>query len=470
MAAKLRPGKSSSSKDSGDNTSTSHTSLSQAVVMSDTEMSDTEPQERDRRLSLDQDDRYHESSGGLSRNSSIGGKTFGIRNKKSFSFGRKKADKDSKGSRPGSSSSSLPTGPGGGAGAPSLPDQAAERASLASSAPSSPVVSARTTHHAHGVGPTPAQMAYIHRILAPPPNAAEIDPLAKLRAANNGDGLAANHNSPATETGLEESLKAFTSVEVLEGENAFACKRCWKIKSGKYKGREATLPEEDETALEMLDSTPTSPEVSALGLRSTHNAPPSIAIADSEPPSGVTSPAGQDNSRLGRAGSVASRSSASAQNVRAPSPLRQQVDVDVNATTRSISNMTISSNESQSRLDAPPNLSIGPPSTDGAGAGDETEDDGLSDTDTSDEDQPDTAISIGRPKPHRRQSSHFIMRRAFKRYLIAKAPEVLIFHFKRFKQTHKTSMMFTSFYDLKKWVPSPASLYLYSRVHTDKVL
>jgi hypothetical protein len=30
----------------------------------------------------------------------------------------------------------------------------------------------------------------------------------------------------------------------------------------------------------------------------------------------------------------------------------------------------------------------------------------------------------------------------------------LIFHFKRFKQTHKTSMMFTSFYDLKKWVES----------------
>jgi ubiquitin carboxyl-terminal hydrolase 16/45 len=80
----------------------------------------------------------------------------------------------------------------------------------------------------------------------------------------------------------------------------------------------------------------------------------------------------------------------------------------------------------------------------------DSDDDGLSDTDTSDEEQPDTAIHIGRPKPTRRQSSHFVMRRAFKRYLFAKSPEVLIFHFKRFKQTHKTSMMFTSFYDLKK--------------------
>ena len=52
--------------------------------------------------------------------------------------------------------------------------------------------------------------------------------------------------------------------------------------------------------------------------------------------------------------------------------------------------------------------------------------------------------------PARKKSSHFIMRRAFKRYLIAKAPEVLVFHFKRFKQTQKAIMAFTNFYDLKK--------------------
>lgn len=444
MAAKLRPGKSSSTKDapSVDTHSNSHTSLTQAVVMSDTEMSDTEPQERDRRRSLDQDDRFTEGSS-LSRNSSL--KTFGLRNKKSFSFGKKK--RDDKNSRPGSSSSSFTQGSNSIPPAPPVPSNEYDRASLASSAPSSPVVSARTTYHAHGIGPTDAQMAYIHRILAPPSNAVEMDPLAKLRAANNGEGLAVNNTHAAgTETGLEESLKAFTSVEVLEGENAFACKRCWKIKSGKYKAREETVQEEDETAIEMLDSVPASPENSALGIRSTHPAPPSIAIADSEPNSGVTSPAAMDNGRLGRAGSVASRSSASAQNVRAPSPLRRQVDVD--STAGSVSNMTISSS-SDSQLES----GLTEPSIVGRGqANDDDEDDGLSDTDTSDEDQPDTAIHMGRPKPTRRQSSHFVMRRAFKRYLFAKAPEVLIFHFKRFKQTHKTSMMFTSFYDLKKWV------------------
>jgi ubiquitin carboxyl-terminal hydrolase 16/45 len=402
--------------------------------MSDTELSDTEPQERDRRLSLDQDDRRD----GLSRNSSL--KTFGLRNKKSFSFGKKKAEK------PRSGSSSVPA-------VPSSTSLDQEKGSMPSSGPSSPVVSARLSNQVHGVGPTAAQMAYIHRILAPPPNSAEIDPLTKLRVPS-ADTLSTTHSNTTTtpqgtETGLEESLRAFTSVEVLEGENAFACKRCWKIKSGRYKSREATLPEEDESAIELLESQPASPEVSALGLKSTHQAPPSISIADSETSSIVTSPTGlgQDDGRLGRAGSVASRSSASAQNVRAPSPLRRQIEME--DTTRSISNLTIGSSTdgtsevSVNDTEAPSTVGVVP-------AGRDSDDDGLSDTDTSDEEQPDTTIHVGRPKPIRRQSSHFVMRRAFKRYLFAKAPEVLIFHFKRFKQTHKTSMMFTSFYDLKK--------------------
>jgi ubiquitin carboxyl-terminal hydrolase 16/45 len=437
IANKLIPGKGSSSKDKdpSESNSTSRTSISPAVVMSDTELSDTEPQERDRRLSLDQDDR----TDGLSRNSSH--KTFGLRNKKSFSFGGKKKEK----SRSGSTTS-----------VPAVPSSTSldDRHSTISSGPSSPVVSARNPGQIHGVGPTAAQMAYIHRILAPPPNSAELDPLAKLRsanAANSGDTLPSQSGSTATthETGLEESLRAFTSVEVLEGENAFACKRCWKIKSGRYKSREATLPEEDESALETLESLPASPEVSALGLKATHPAPPSINIADSETSSIASSPtgmSGQDDGRLGRAGSVASRSSASAQNVRAPSPLRRQVEID--DASRSISNLTISSStEDHSGTSLNETEAAGPTIP---LARIDSEDDGLSDTDTSDEEQPDTTIQVGRPKPTRRQSSHFVMRRAFKRYLFAKAPEVLIFHFKRFKQTHKTSMMFTSFYDLKK--------------------
>lgn len=75
---------------------------------------------------------------------------------------------------------------------------------------------------------------------------------------------------------------------------------------------------------------------------------------------------------------------------------------------------------------------------------------GVSDSsDASDEEPP--VIPVGRPIPNRRKSTHFVLRRAYKRYMIAKCPEVLVFHLKRFRQTQK-GLAFTSFYDLKKWV------------------
>lgn len=36
-------------------------------------------------------------------------------------------------------------------------------------------------------------------------------------------------------TGLEECLRMFTAVEVLDGENMVGCRRCWKIQNGVYK-------------------------------------------------------------------------------------------------------------------------------------------------------------------------------------------------------------------------------------------
>jgi len=259
----------------------------------------------------------------------------------------------------------------------------------------------------------------------------ETDPLARLKAANNGglpNGDAGAVNVPV-ETGLIESLKAFTSVEVLEGENAFACRKCWRVKTGKWKNGQATVREEDEEALDV-----TSPSVSPL-LIPHRAAPPSISIVGSDTSSDrALSLQGIENSRLGRAESTTSRSSAASQNNRAPSPLRRQVgDSDRSSFSTSLSDQ--SQNTEVETIAEPLHL----------------DSDGLSDT-SSDEEPPAPDINaVGRPKmAPRRKSSHFVMRRAFKRYLIAKAPEVLVFHFKRFKSTQKTSLAFTSFYDLKK--------------------
>lgn len=63
-------------------------------------------------------------------------------------------------------------------------------------------------------------------------------------------------------------------------------------------------------------------------------------------------------------------------------------------------------------------------------------------------------LSVVRPPPpQRRKSQHFVLQRAFKRYMIARAPPVLVFHFKRFQQSSKSNssnMYSGSFAALKK--------------------
>ncbi len=366
--------------------------------MSDTELSDTEPKERNRRASLDQDDRPGENSG-IHRSAST--KSFGLKAKASFSFRRR-------GSKPNA------------APAPSLSVPEPEKPISARTPPASPSVSSLG---GNGVGPTAAQSAYIQRILADPLEH-ETDPLQRLRRATSGDSEV--HQTPAN-TGLVESLKAFTSVEVLEGENAFACKKCWKVKTGRYKATHATVHEEDETV------DPLSPGTSPILAPTATHPPPSISIIGSPDDSARAVSPMDMNRAVVRDGSLGSGSAnRNGRSARAPSPLRNRVD-DALRPSQAAESATLAS-------------------TDSALADDES--DGLSDTDTDDEEPPQPiAMPIGRPKMGpRKKSSHFVMRRAFKRYLIAKAPEVLVFHFKRFKQTHKTGLAFTSFYDLKKWV------------------
>jgi len=351
--------------------------------------------DRSRRQSMDQDDRP-EDANGVRRNSSISSK-FGIKAKPSFSFGKKKT-------RTNSSSTSVS----------SVVDL--DKTPPAISIPGSP----NTFSRHHGPGPTPAQNAYIQRILSGDHTTHSDDPLAKLRAANAGEGIAVNAQKTSNLTGLEESLKAFTSVEVLEGDNAFACRKCWRIKTGKYKSTHETVLEEDE---------------SALGLASPRPGAPSISIVSSD--SGSEVGAGEPDHRLGRASSVASRSSALSQPPRAPSPLRHVAgsETSESAMEKSYATSAISADSS----------SIVPETSDDAS-------DGLSDSSSSDDEPIPADLPVGvRPKmPTRKPSSHFTMRRAFKRYLIAQAPEVLVFHFKRFRQTQKSGLTFTSFYDLKK--------------------
>ena len=226
-------------------------------------------------------------------------------------------------------------------------------------------------------------------------------------------------NETPSDSGLVESLKAFTGVEVLEGENTFACKRCWKIKTGKYNSTQATVQEEDEDAIPMIPAA--SPSLSTIDANL--NAIPSISIVDSgESTQPVVEP-------------PRSTSAGAARSPRAPSPLRHSVDEERNSL-RTVESASLHSAETDVLVDP--------------------ESDGLSDTDTSDELPPALQIPAVRPKlPARKKSSHYVMSRAFKRLFIAKAPETLVFHFKRFRQSQKMALSFTSFSDLKKFVVTP---------------
>ena len=374
-------------------------------AVSESEFSENDDRSETREPSNDDDDRASQLSEGgasLKRNSSLG--MFGLKGKgkPSFSFGKRRTSRSASNTEDRTPPASIPSSP-----------------SFAS-------------QKAFGPGPTPAQTAYIQRILAGPPTLtngfAADDPLARLRAANGGEGTAVNQSSPKV-TGLEESLQAFTSVEVLEGDNAFACKKCWKIKAGRYKddsvAEEAEVIEEEPSEEDQANAESNTLGVSISSLRSVQ--PPSIQVSASETDLERKVPA--DHHRAGRSSSATRKSSASLSNsYRAHSPLRNVLGQGRDDTA------SLTTVESSIPADT-----------------DQDSSDGLSETSSEDEPPPGSGPDIARPKLARQASTHYVLRRAFKRYLVAKAPEVLVFHFKRFKQMHKSSLTFaTSFYDLKK--------------------
>jgi hypothetical protein len=298
--------------------------------------------------------------------------------------------------------------------------------------------------------PRPEQAAYIRRLLNGPnlPPRAMDDPLERLRSgmaqmqvqqglgatgghsAGEGNGLAegpAGVSLPAIdglETDLMDSMKNFTAVEVLEGDNAFACHKCWRYKTGRGGRRRklaklANVPPAGGTSSSSSDSEDQQAAQPAKGHSVAFAEPrmvvPEIAVTTDDEPMGRVTPTQE---------TVVPNSSLTAN--RSPRP----------STTGSVETdrlTVVSSNSGRS----------------GSGtSGYQT-----SSEESSDE-GPVGRLSVVRPPPpQRRKSQHFVLQRAFKRYMIARAPPVLVFHFKRFQQSSKQSaanMYSGSFAALKK--------------------
>jgi len=101
--------------------------------------------------------------------------------------------------------------------------------------------------------PSRGESEYLSRIMADisVPSPHPLGGFLRAQEALSGpDGVTATTSSPSTwmkpSTGklqsVEDCLKMFASVEILDGDNMVGCRRCWKIANGVYKPR---APEDD---------------------------------------------------------------------------------------------------------------------------------------------------------------------------------------------------------------------------------
>ncbi|KAI0938614.1 hypothetical protein AcV5_000254 [Taiwanofungus camphoratus] len=161
--------------------------------------------------------------------------------------------------------------------------------------------------HGHAPKLSREEAAYLRRLLADiHPSSA--NPLSMLHQALAGGIHSANvpSSSAAAQAmwakmghlpGIEECLRMFTAVEILDGENMVGCHRCWKIANGTYVPRRqnADIVEEDEDARSESEESGSSPvqdeeSIDTPKRESTEVSEPSSSTPDNSP-SGRISPA-----------------------------------------------------------------------------------------------------------------------------------------------------------------------------------
>ena len=138
---------------------------------------------------------------------------------------------------------------------------------LNSTAPTTVSTTQQQNQHIAIPAPTAAESEYLRKILAdvassglnspfslfkPPALLSGTHPFSTLTSSGltgssgNGGGagmwLGLNHLS-----GIEECLRLFTAVEVLDGENMVGCRRCWKIANGVFNVKDLTRQEEEDS-------------------------------------------------------------------------------------------------------------------------------------------------------------------------------------------------------------------------------
>ncbi|OAX40624.1 cysteine proteinase [Rhizopogon vinicolor AM-OR11-026] len=120
------------------------------------------------------------------------------------------------------------------------------------SRPSTPSVTTKRPKPPRPPKMSAEEAAYLRDILADVStgNAASPFSLFKQTKDQSGAGSSTSQNmflKMPQLGGLEECLRLFTSVEVLDGENMVKCRRCWKIANGLYEPRPSGQNEESDS-------------------------------------------------------------------------------------------------------------------------------------------------------------------------------------------------------------------------------
>ncbi|GAA5968122.1 hypothetical protein JCM3765_005857 [Sporobolomyces pararoseus] len=369
--------------------------------------------------------------------------------------------------------------------------------------------------HRHGKGkipkPTPEQVAYIRRVLVdvpgptpslppglrvarPPGENPSTDSLSSLASTSSSSATRSKFDVDWQNTDLFECFRQFTSVEVLDGENSFACRNCWKclnpeleikhkeekmqrkmqrrtaraLKKGEKKKvveDGAELDPADETAKNSPVTRPVQlPEVPTMQLDQSNEATPpstvppaplhhprrnfSASTAVSSQPSLISSEGGDvsENALDTATEDEDDEFSASDLNGDADSlsggpaidaPKLPLTAENIKVVESNMGNLSLAGTAAGGTAAHP----IQPPSIATA----TTHKSPIPSAPSTPAPQP----PLGKAPP---KAQRHILRRAHKRYLISPAelPPVLVIHLKRFMQTSKSSLFGSAFVNLKK--------------------
>ncbi|KAG7446980.1 cysteine proteinase [Guyanagaster necrorhizus] len=334
--------------------------------------------------------------------------------------------------------------------------------------------------------PSQAEQAYLRKILADVTYQSAPNPFALLNHLNGSSSSSHHHPSHTSQhmwlkmgqlLGIEECLKMFTAVEILDGENMVGCRRCWKVANGLYKPR--LQHDEGDADSDSLDNHE-SPPLEEPRLRT-----PSSEASTNDLPTSLSSP----NIPLY---SHSEFSDTAASIVSLPTTIAGSTPDSVVGLKHISSPMTFTSVNGTSTPGGLPIPSIAmtePPGPGDVPSAPSDSDDGPNDSsfpngndntpsndipptelfaskhsllpaptyrqyqgrrsvDASDDssDGGDSEATSGEsgsaPKaPIKKKPKPVIMRPAYKRYLVATPPPVLVVHLKRFQQISKTTMI-----------------------------